>query len=200
MNYELFDEKGELAAEGHKASFCLEDTRCSPGFPYYYSCLGDTQGVSVGCADYYARRLDCQWIDVTSVWKQRTYYLRITVNPNQLPRESDFKNNVVQCKLFFEEDTFTLLDKCRNLGEFTCASGSCYAVIVYMQDSVWAGITCRTKFLGIDSFQVINLADKKFVFVNINSLCHGMALCYCPVVHVVGGGKLVLLVDGKGTP
>ena len=130
VNYELFDEKGDLAAEGHKASFCLEDSRCLSGFHHYFSCLRHAQGVSVGCADHYARHLDCQWIDVTSVWKQRTYYLRITVNPNRLPRESDFRNNVVQCKLFFGENTFRLLDQCKNLGKFTRACGSYHAVIL----------------------------------------------------------------------
>jgi lysyl oxidase-like protein 2/3/4 len=116
VNYQLFDEsRRNIAAEGHKASFCLEDTVCRHGYTHTFRCVIHHQGISIGCGDRYARHLDCQWIDVTAVKPNRVYYLRLTVNPDRQPEESDFRNNVVECKLHFFESSFKLLGKCKNL-------------------------------------------------------------------------------------
>ncbi|KAK3534452.1 hypothetical protein QTP86_015192, partial [Hemibagrus guttatus] len=95
--YDLLDiNTGRKVAEGHKASFCLEDTGCNPGFRRRYACTAHTQGLSPGCHDTYAANIDCQWIDITDV-PPGNYILKITVNPNYLVQESDFSNNVVRC-------------------------------------------------------------------------------------------------------
>uniref|UniRef100_A0AAY4AV90 Lysyl oxidase homolog n=2 Tax=Denticeps clupeoides TaxID=299321 RepID=A0AAY4AV90_9TELE len=100
-NYDLLDgTTGRKVAEGHKASFCLEDTGCDPGFRRRYACTTHTQGLSPGCFDTYAANIDCQWIDITDV-APGSYVLKVTVNPNFLVQESDFSNNVVRCDIIY---------------------------------------------------------------------------------------------------
>uniref|UniRef100_A0ACB8F1I7 Uncharacterized protein n=1 Tax=Sphaerodactylus townsendi TaxID=933632 RepID=A0ACB8F1I7_9SAUR len=67
-NYDLLDTvTHRKVAEGHKASFCLEDTTCDVGFRRRYACTAHTQGLGPGCYDTYAANIDCQWIDITDV-------------------------------------------------------------------------------------------------------------------------------------
>uniref|UniRef100_H3C3I8 Lysyl oxidase homolog n=1 Tax=Tetraodon nigroviridis TaxID=99883 RepID=H3C3I8_TETNG len=99
-NYDLLDTvTGRKVAEGHKASFCLEDTGCDPGFRRRYACTSHTQGLSPGCFDIYAANIDCQWIDITDV-PPGNYVLKVTVNPNFQVLESDFTNNVVRVRSY----------------------------------------------------------------------------------------------------
>ncbi|KAM6930978.1 protein-lysine 6-oxidase-like [Xenentodon cancila] len=95
--YELLDPQTQRqVAEGHKASFCLEDTSCDPGYYRRFACTSHTQGLSPGCYDTYNADIDCQWIDITDVSPGK-YILKVTVNPrNQVP-ESNFNNNVARC-------------------------------------------------------------------------------------------------------
>ncbi|CAB1314084.1 unnamed protein product, partial [Coregonus sp. 'balchen'] len=92
-NYDLLDViTGRKVAEGHKASFCLEDTSCDLGVRRRFACTAHTQvliGLGPGCYDTYNANIDCQWIDITDV----------TVNPTMQVQESDFSNNIVKCDI-----------------------------------------------------------------------------------------------------
>ncbi|XP_010887769.1 protein-lysine 6-oxidase isoform X1 [Esox lucius] len=95
--YELLDPGTERrVAEGHKASFCLEDTSCDPGYYRRFACTSHTQGLSPGCYDTYNADIDCQWIDITDVPPGK-YILKVTVNPGHQVPESNFNNNIVRC-------------------------------------------------------------------------------------------------------
>ncbi|CAL9707728.1 unnamed protein product [Knipowitschia caucasica] len=94
--YELLDQDQRAVAEGHKASFCLEDTSCDPGYYRRYACTSHTQGLSPGCYDTYSADIDCQWIDITDVSPGK-YVLKVTVNPQHRVPESNYNNNVARC-------------------------------------------------------------------------------------------------------
>ncbi|XP_061673496.1 protein-lysine 6-oxidase-like [Syngnathoides biaculeatus] len=99
--YELVDgETQKAVAEGHKASFCLEDTSCEAGYYRRYACTSHTQGLSPGCYDTYNADIDCQWIDITDVAPGK-YVLKVTVNPKKKVQESNFANNVVRCDVHY---------------------------------------------------------------------------------------------------
>jgi len=103
-HYDILDLNFTRVAEGHKASFCLEDSECSPGVEARYDCdspTGGTQGIAVGCADNYRYNIDCQWIDITDI-QAGNYILRIHANPHILVAESDYTNNQVYCNLQYD--------------------------------------------------------------------------------------------------
>ncbi|KAF5900631.1 lysyl oxidase 1-like, partial [Clarias magur] len=100
-HYDLLEvSTGRKVAEGHKASFCLEDTTCDFGHLKRYACTSHTQGLSPGCYDTYNADIDCQWIDITDI-KPGNYILKVQVNPKYLVLESDFTNNIVRCNLHY---------------------------------------------------------------------------------------------------
>uniref|UniRef100_H2M024 Lysyl oxidase homolog n=2 Tax=Oryzias latipes TaxID=8090 RepID=H2M024_ORYLA len=96
-HYDLLDATSQRSvAEGHKASFCLEDTSCDYGYYRRYACTSHTQGLSPGCYDTYNADIDCQWIDITDV-KPGNYILKVSVNPYYQVPEQDYSNNIVRC-------------------------------------------------------------------------------------------------------
>ena len=98
INYDILDLQGRKVAEGHKASFCLEDSLCHSGGYNTFRCSTGVQGISVNCGDLYARHLDCQWIDITGL-QNGTYIVRQIVNKDHLVGESCYKNNIIQCMI-----------------------------------------------------------------------------------------------------
>lgn len=100
-HYDLLEvSTGRKVAEGHKASFCLEDTTCDFGHLKRYACTAHTQGLSPGCYDTYNADIDCQWIDITDI-QPGNYILKLQVNPKFLVLESDFTNNVIRCNIHY---------------------------------------------------------------------------------------------------
>ncbi|XP_068144601.1 lysyl oxidase homolog 2B [Drosophila tropicalis] len=102
--FDIFDLSGRKVAQGHKASFCLEDSTCLPGIPKKYNCanFGD-QGISINCSDVYLYNLDCQWVDITEM-PTGTYILKIAINPEFKVAEMSYDNNAAICDLIYTEN------------------------------------------------------------------------------------------------
>ena len=90
------DFQGNRIAEGHKASFCLEDNDCTGPYEAKYDCenYGD-QGITPGCKDIYHANIDCQWLDVSEL-DTGTYIFKMAINPKFKVAEQTFENNVAE--------------------------------------------------------------------------------------------------------
>ncbi|XP_033219227.1 lysyl oxidase homolog 3A-like isoform X3 [Belonocnema kinseyi] len=99
--FDIIDSHGKRVAEGHKASFCLEDNQCMPGVQRKYKCAnyGD-QGISVNCSDIYKYNIDCQWVDISEL-EPGLYTFKVAVNPEFKVGEMSFDNNAAVCHLLY---------------------------------------------------------------------------------------------------
>lgn len=118
VSYKLHSKNSDrVVAEGHKASFCLADSRCTHGSRPRHTCTtsdgtGGKQGISYGCYDSYPSSLDCQWVDITGV-PSGTYILELILNPYKIVPESDFTNNWLKCSLKINRSGGVQLKWCR---------------------------------------------------------------------------------------
>lgn len=122
-HFDILDASGRRVAEGHKASFCLEDNACDEAWQKKYNCanFGD-QGISVGCFDIYKHDIDCQWIDLTDV-KPGVYTFKASVNPDTKVAEVSYDNNVILCKLYYHDST-AYFDECKLAGHSSSIVGT----------------------------------------------------------------------------
>ncbi|KAK3921387.1 Lysyl oxidase-like protein 3 [Frankliniella fusca] len=111
--FDVLDSRGVRVAEGHKASFCLEDNQCVHGAKPVYACanFGD-QGITVNCSDIYRYNIDCQWVDISDL-DPGMYTLRVAVNPEFKVGEMTFENNAARCSLLYTE-SFATVYNCRH--------------------------------------------------------------------------------------
>ncbi|XP_015585615.1 lysyl oxidase homolog 3B isoform X2 [Cephus cinctus] len=109
--FDIIHANGTKVAEGHKASFCLEDNQCMPGIEPRYKCAnyGD-QGISVNCSDIYKHNIDCQWVDISEL-EPGQYTFKVAVNPEFKVGEMTFDNNAATCKLLYTE-TYATVHSC----------------------------------------------------------------------------------------
>ncbi|XP_039266825.2 uncharacterized protein LOC120342176 isoform X1 [Styela clava] len=115
-HFHLLFSNGTIAAEGHKVSFCLQDSGCKNPCTKEFTCNKTTQGISPGCHDDYLASRDCQWIDITDVFPG-AYTLRVTVNPlvngiRAVP-ELSYTNNAIECPVSITMTKAETTGRCR---------------------------------------------------------------------------------------
>ncbi|XP_075227105.1 lysyl oxidase-like 2 isoform X2 [Lycorma delicatula] len=108
--FDVLDKYGRKVAEGHKASFCLEDNQCLPGVRPVYACAnyGD-QGISVNCTDIYRYNIDCQWVDISEL-KPGIYTFKVSINPEFKVPEMTFDNNAAVCNMYYTQSSVSIND------------------------------------------------------------------------------------------
>jgi len=112
--YDLLAPDGTVLRTSGKVSFCLTDVVAysqverRDGDVFLdlppFDCGVVEQGINTGYADYYGRDLPDQWIDTTSLPSGR-YWVRITVDPSGVIRESDTTNNTARFRVDYVAPT-----------------------------------------------------------------------------------------------
>ena len=148
---------GVKVAEGHKASFCLEDTKCDPGFERVWNCTdrGD-QGISPGCYDIYYYNIDCQWVDVSD-FVHGGFNLRVHLNPGNQVAESDFKNNVAKCSVY-DYGSYLICNKCW-IGKFHLYKTTASCVISSLGKPALQRV-CRSRYRLITRHMRLHPLDR----------------------------------------
>ncbi|XKL66522.1 hypothetical protein PGB90_009942 [Kerria lacca] len=110
--FDVLDQGGSKVAEGHKASFCLEDNQCIDDTRPFFACSNyGNQGISVNCSDIYQHNIDCQWIDISEL-NPGLYIFKVSINPEFKIAEMTFTNNVALCSMYYTE-TLIRIYNCR---------------------------------------------------------------------------------------
>lgn len=131
-DFNIVDDTGTKVAEGHKASFCLEDSGCQNGIEKRFNCsnYGDQgnrfflltkficllifnfhlTGISINCHDTYKYDIDCQWIDISEL-VPGVYKIEISINPEFKIPEISYDNNSAFCNLLYTE-TYARISDC----------------------------------------------------------------------------------------
>ncbi|XP_022917947.2 lysyl oxidase homolog 3 [Onthophagus taurus] len=110
--FDIYNSEGRRVAEGHKASFCLEDNKCLPGVTPKYACANyGEQGISVNCTDIYKYTVDCQWVDISEL-EPGQYTLKVAVNPEFKVPEITYENNAAVCEFYYTH-TQGVIRNCR---------------------------------------------------------------------------------------
>ena len=101
--YRLLTLDGDVAAIGHKQSFCLMDIEGIDGGPCNtddpFTC--GNQGIHAGCADVYSSALPCSYVDATGV-PRGDYILEVQIDPLDIINESSEDNNVARVPVTIE--------------------------------------------------------------------------------------------------
>jgi hypothetical protein len=111
------DGVGAIVASSPKTSFCVLDlvvyNSSLPGFssaPYFNSCTGTTQGLSVGWLDIYTKSLPGQNIDITNV-PPGVYWLESEADPDNHIHEADETNNIARIKVTIGGSSTIAMDR-----------------------------------------------------------------------------------------
>jgi hypothetical protein len=96
MEFNLLTAYGVRVLKGHKAGYCLEDSRrelngADIACDKKYDCAN--QGIQAGWADSYGWSLDCSWLDVTDLIPG-SYIIHLAVNPERRIDEESYTNNL----------------------------------------------------------------------------------------------------------
>ncbi|CAF0921112.1 unnamed protein product, partial [Brachionus calyciflorus] len=98
--FNLYDMNHRLVSIGGKRGFCIEDS-VQTIYGEHISCENkfdcSNQGIQPGWADLYPNVLDCQWLDITEIEREKWYIYEICSN---VARKLHEASNTNDCKRF----------------------------------------------------------------------------------------------------
>ncbi|NWZ40149.1 LOXL2 oxidase, partial [Brachypodius atriceps] len=94
-HYDLLNLNGTKVAEGHKASFCLEDTECEAGL---HSHLYKTNSIFIFCYKKKTPKKPKLILRPAKPLSPSLHPSQVVINPNYEVAESDYSNNVMKCR------------------------------------------------------------------------------------------------------